>query len=433
MGGTPKPRLLGPLMSAAMVVGLMIGSGVFLLPVTLAPFGANVFIAWGVTIAGTLCLAFAFATLAARLDGGPDAYLKSAFGEPAAFLILWSYLASNWSGCAAVAIAAVGALGFAFPLLGGQALVAPLAITFILLFAIVAVMGARSAGWMQVVTTGLKIIPLVAVVAIAVHHGVQGKAFQPMPSATLAPSAVASAAALMFFSFLGFEAAALAASKTANARRIVPIATIGGTLVTAIIYVGVCTAVILLVPLGQLTSSPQPFADAIAPAWGDTAASLVAIFVAISALGALNAMTLIDGEIGFALARDGGLPRVMARENRRGAPGVSIMVSSTITAVLVWSKSGLSLGGLFAFMTLLSTVSTLVLYAACAIAALKQSITRLAKGVAALGLLFALWTFYGAGLEACLWGAALLIAGIPIWLGSRALNRRRATGPAPAE
>src|SRR6185503_14177443 len=111
MGDKHRPRLLGPLMSVAMVVGLMIGSGIFLLPATLAPFGANSFIAWGVTIAGTLCLAFVLAILASRYEGGPDAYLKAAFGERAAFLILWSYLASNWSGCAAVAIAAVGALG----------------------------------------------------------------------------------------------------------------------------------------------------------------------------------------------------------------------------------------------------------------------------------------------------------------------------------
>ena len=73
MMGASKPRLLGPLMSVAMVVGLMIGSGVFLLPVTLAPFGANTLIAWAVAIAGALCLAFAFATLAARHDGGPYA------------------------------------------------------------------------------------------------------------------------------------------------------------------------------------------------------------------------------------------------------------------------------------------------------------------------------------------------------------------------
>src|SRR4029450_10957133 len=107
---------------------------------------------------------------------------------------------------------------------------------------------------------------------------------------------VAGAAALMFFSFLGFEAAALAASRTENSRQIVPFATIAGTFLPAAIYVCVCTAVILLVPFDRLALSGQPFADAIAPAWGDGAARVLAIFVAISALGALNAMTLIDGE-----------------------------------------------------------------------------------------------------------------------------------------
>src|SRR5215211_1604416 len=97
----PSSRMLGKWMSGAMVVGTMIGSGIYLLPTTLAPYGPNLLIAFLVTISGTMCLAFAMARLAARIPGGPFNYVRSAFGETAAFVTLWSYLVSQWTGVAA--------------------------------------------------------------------------------------------------------------------------------------------------------------------------------------------------------------------------------------------------------------------------------------------------------------------------------------------
>src|SRR4029450_1014771 len=91
MDADSKPKLLGPWMSMAMVVGYMIGSAIFLLPATLAPYGRNVFIAWGVTIGGTLCLALAFARFAAKNRGGRQAYMEQAFGADAAFFTMWIY------------------------------------------------------------------------------------------------------------------------------------------------------------------------------------------------------------------------------------------------------------------------------------------------------------------------------------------------------
>ena len=120
-----ESRLLGPLMSIAMVVGLIIGAGVFLLPTSIAPFGLNMFLGWAVTIGGFLSLAFAFSALAARIEGGPYEYVKQAFGEETAFVTNWSYLISNWAGGAAVAVAFAGALARVSPALASPAMVAP--------------------------------------------------------------------------------------------------------------------------------------------------------------------------------------------------------------------------------------------------------------------------------------------------------------------
>ena len=118
-------KLLGPWMSIAMVMGYMIGSAIFLLPATLAPYGVNALIAWGVTVGGTMCLALALSRLAARNPGGPQAYVQQAFGRTAAYFIMWMYWVSVFTSTAGIAVAFGGAatatLGRSRAGLGGAA------------------------------------------------------------------------------------------------------------------------------------------------------------------------------------------------------------------------------------------------------------------------------------------------------------------------
>lgn len=116
--------MLGKWMSAAMVVGSMVGSGIYLLPTTLAPFGGNLVFAFLLTGSGTMCLALALAVLARKIEGGPFAYVDRAFGETAAFVTLWCYVLSQVTGVAGVSIAVAGALGHIYPwLISGPPLI----------------------------------------------------------------------------------------------------------------------------------------------------------------------------------------------------------------------------------------------------------------------------------------------------------------------
>ena len=101
----------------ALVVGNMIGSAVFMLPASLAPYGWTALAGWGVTIAGGLCLAFVFARLAARLPaaGGPYAYTRAAFGPAAGFLVAWADWGDRGVGHAAIAGAGVSYLSRCAP------------------------------------------------------------------------------------------------------------------------------------------------------------------------------------------------------------------------------------------------------------------------------------------------------------------------------
>src|SRR3984885_15084080 len=164
-----RPPLLGFWMCVALVVGNSIGSGVFLLPSSLAPYGLNSVVAWGVTAGGSLLLALMFAELSRAFPqaGGPYAYVNLAFGPFTAFIVAWGYWISIWVGNAAIA---TGAVSYLSPLLPWIADVpgasAAVTLFFLWLLTFVNWYGIRASGWVQSVTTVLKLLPLLAVAAL---------------------------------------------------------------------------------------------------------------------------------------------------------------------------------------------------------------------------------------------------------------------------
>ena len=414
-----------------MVVGTMIGSGIYLLPTTLAPFGPNLLIAFAITIAGTMCLAVAFAKLAARLPGGPFVYVRSAFGDTAAFVTLWSYIVSQWTGVAAVAVAVAGAIGFVIPAAGSGIGLTIVALGTIAILTLVNLAGARSAGWVQLVATLIKIIPLFAVVIfVAIRFGT-GQPVEPLTPVPVTIAGIAAAAALMLFSLTGFESAAAVANVTDDSTSTVPRATIYGTGFTGLIYLAATVCALLLLPSALAASSSAPFADAISPILGNGAGALVAIIAAISAFGTCNALLLLSAEVGRSLSAAGDLPPFFRRTNAAGAPTGSLLVGAAIAALLVLASSSESFVEVYKFIALVSTVASLVLYVVCAAAAMRLKVMGGALVVAVLGLIYAITMFFGAGLEATLWGLGLAAIGLPI----RYLSRRfssAATSPGAA-
>ena len=425
----PPSKRLGGAMSAAMVVGTMIGSGIYLLPTTLAPFGPNLVVAFLITIAGTMCLAVALAALARRIAGGPFNYVRAAFGDTPAFVTMWSYLVSQWTGVAAVAVAVAGAIGFVIPAAGSGVGLAIVALGSILILTLVNLTGARSAGWVQLAATLIKIIPLFAVVIlVAVRFG-SGQPVEPLSPVPVTFAGIAAAAALMLFSLTGFESAAVVANVTEDSANTVPRATIWGTGFTGLIYLAATVAALLLLPSALAANSSAPFADAISPILGSAAGALVAVIAAISAFGTCNALLLLSAEVGRSLAGANDLPPLFRRANAAGAPTGSLLVGAGVASLLVLASSSDSFVPVYVFIALVSTVASLVLYVACAAAALKLKTMGGLTAVALIGLLYAVAMFFGAGLEATLWGLGLALAGLPV----RWLSRRFSSAPTNLE
>lgn len=431
---------MGLWMCLALVIGNVIGTGVFLLPASLAPYGVNAILGWVVTCAGALLLAGVFARLVRAFPqaGGPYVYPRIAFGETAGFLTAWGYLMSVWVGNAAIAIGTVASLAELLPTLKsvpGAPAVTACALIWLLTF--LNWRGVRYAGAFQLITTLLKLLPLLAIVALGVWVlAAQAPRVQPLAvmleTQPIALPAVTASATLTLWALLGLESATVPVDKIADPQRTVPRATLLGTLCAVVLYIVTSAIVLLLVPNAQLADSNAPFAAAVRPFWGNAAAATLALFTFISGLGTLNGWILVQGEMPCAMARAGTLPRIFAHESRYGTPGRALFITSALITPLVLMNYSASMVHIFTFFVLLATSSFLVMYLLCSLAAVQlswqgklgprnRSLYRLLV-MAALAALYSLWTLYGAGAQAFWWSMALLAAGLPLfwWMRRRA-------------
>ncbi|NJR79235.1 amino acid permease [Sphingomonas corticis] len=411
-------RALGFWGALALVMGNLIGSGIYLLPATLAPLGANATWGWVMTIAGAMALSFVFARLAARVPraGGPYAYADAAFGPAVGFATAWSYWTLIWAGNGAVAVAVVSALSFAFPALAPHAAIVAVAIVWLMV--LVNVRGVEAAARVQVATMALKLVPLAGVALLAawllLTRGAGAVVHEaPVP---LAAGTVASAAALTFWGFLGVESATVPADRMHDPARTVPRATLIGTAAVGAIYLVVSGAITALMPRAAVAASPAPVADFLGGTFGGATAQVVALFAAVSALGALNGFVLLQGEVPRAMARGGVFPRWFGRENARGVPVRAHLLAGLLVTGVTLANYTRGMGDLFAFVAAVSLAAGMLAYFASALAGvalLRGDAAGRAAALVSAG--FVAWLSYGLGWEANGWALALLAAGVPVY------------------
>jgi basic amino acid/polyamine antiporter, APA family len=416
----------------SLTVGCMIGSGVFLLPSVLAPYGLLSFGGWIVTAGGSILVALTLSRLAARTtrSGGPYAYVHDAFGDLIGFANLWGYWASYWTGIAAIAVAFAGYLTVFVPALNdnpaGQA---ASALALIWILTLINIRGLKESSILQLVLTLLKIAPLLAIIALGALAGRAETlpAFNPQ-NAPILPT-IAATALLTMWAFVGLESGAIPASACKDAARIIPRALIIGTLTVAAIYLGATAAVMSLVPADVLANSTSPFAEA-ARGLGSWGPGLIAAGALLSTTGSANGQIFCAGQLPMAAALDRLAPRILGITDKGGAPYAALLLSATVTSLVLLANYSRGLIGAFTFLIILSTLGTLVPYLLCAIAELRHSL-RSARGWAGVALLAGLYSIFailGSGLEALIWGAVLFASGVPIYY----LVRQKAPATRPS-
>ncbi|MFZ0500540.1 MAG: amino acid permease [Steroidobacteraceae bacterium] len=435
--GEPR-RSLGLAATTSIVIGNMVGSGIFLLPASMAPYGAYSLWGWVISTAGALLLARVFSNLARRAPraGGPYAYPSLVFGEFAGFLLAWMYWLSCPAAVAAIALAFVSYLATFVPLLGTSRLVgvvAALAATWLLTG--VNILGVRAAGRMQLITVILKAAPLLVFALWGIFY------FNPHmltagETVKSVPAAINASAALAMWAFLGLECATIPTDHVKDPERTIPRATLWGTGIAAVLYILGTAAVMGVIPAGSLANSNAPFADAAKVIWGGWAGSLIAAVAVVSCFGALNGWVLISGQFAQAAARDRLFPQAFAAESTRGTPVFSLVFSSLVATLLVLMSCGRgNLVTMFGVMILISTFFSLVPYMLCSLAELLLGRDDKPRGrnigLASLAFAFALWATAGAGRDTLYWGTLLMFAGLPLYAWQKWRQADRASAPGP--
>ncbi len=419
-----KSKEIGLWTATSLVIGNMIASGLFMLPATLAIYGGISLVGWLISGAGAICLALVYSWLSKlqpSATGGPYAYTREGMGTFPAFLVAWGYWISVWCTNAAIAVAFVSYLTAFIPALGSNPFLSiGTGLSAIWFLTWINTKGIREAGLVQIITTILKLAPLL-VITIGGLFYLNADHFIPFNVSSQSNlSAITSTTTLTLFAFLGLECATIPSGNVKNAEKTVSRATIIGTLLTTFIYIAGTVAVMGLIPPSILQASQAPFADAAASIWGEEARYLVAGGAVISTFGALNGWILIQGQMPMAAARDHLFPRIFAKENKNGTPAIGIIISSLLISVLMSLNFTRTLADTYTFMVLLTTLTVLVPYLFSIIsfvmlASKHETLSGFKLVIAVFAFLYSMWAIIGAGEETVYWGFVLLMAGLPFY------------------
>ncbi len=437
--------MLGLPQATALIVGGIIGTGIFGMPALLAPFGMLGVVALVVVSIGAMALALMFGSLVKRIPsaGGPYAYSRFYFGDFAGFTSAWPYWLTAWAGNAGIVVVWViyvqALFGFD-PNNVGLAMI--IAMIGLWVPALINLAGVKNMGAFQLITTILKFIPIVFICTVGVFFAFKNFNFPAFnPSGGSIFGALSTAGALVLFSYLGVELASVAAGKIKNPAKNVPIATIAGTLVCAVAYILSLVAIFGIIPTDTLTSAggdasfSVAFVDIFGSEW---AGKVMSLFAVISGLGALNGWTMICAEMPQAAARDGLFPKFFEKVNKAGVPiwGVvfSTLLASAFTLFSYASSSGIEV---LNTLVLLTGVTAAVPYFFSAVAQIYYLMTE-GKVVspktftrdmiiAIAALVFSFWFVFGSGSTATFYAYLLILAGYVVLMGLY-VKRRRAGG-----
>ncbi len=420
---------LGFWTSTSLVIGNMIGGGIFLMPAALAAHGGISLLGWIFSAAGAFFMARVFSNLSRLLpniSGGPYAYTRRGFGDFMGFLVAWGYWISIWCSNAAITVSIVSALSTFIPALNGNPYLSAITgLSMIWLLTWVNTRGVVASGKMQLVTTILKIVPLILVAFVGIFF-IKKDHFIPFNISNESDfSALTATAAMTLFAYLGLECATIPAANVANPEKTIPRATITGTSVATFIYILVTISVLGIIPAKDLQQSVTPLADTAAVLFGQNARYWVSAGVVIAGFGALNGWIMIQGQIPAAIAKDKLFPPIFGKENKKGVPASGILISSVLVSLLLMMNYTSGLVSQFKALILLSTLCSLVPYLFSMAAYLVIRIERkhiykkdwIASVLLALGAFaFAFWAIAGAGQEIVYKGFLLLLAGVPFYI-----------------
>jgi basic amino acid/polyamine antiporter, APA family len=430
--GDQKARALGITSATGLVIGSIVGTGVFTMPAVMAGAGTMSIIVLGVIAVGATLLAVLFGQLTKRVpssDGGLYAYARHEFGDFAGYTVGWCYWIQSWAGNAAIVsswVFYVDALFNASHPSGMENW--GIAMIGLWIPAIINLVGVRQMAWFQNVTVVLKFVPLLFIGVVGWFF-VRSANFGPFnASGGSLYSAIGIAAGVALFSFIGVEAAAITAKRVHDPERNVGRSSVFGTVASAILYVLVTAVVMGLVAHHTLTGTGSPFVNAFHTMFpGSTwAPRFIAGVAVVSGIGALNGWTLIVTETSRAIAQDGLFPKAFAWRDQKGTAWFGILVGTILPSLLMLWRYEMSTGlTVFTYLVDLSVVTVAIPYFFSAIAQFTFLVSRrrrvqgwaLARdlSIAGASVLFSMWVTFASGYQVVYQALVVILAGLVLY------------------
>lgn len=418
----------------ALVTGSQIGSGVFMLPASLAPYGLYSLWGWFFSGVGAISLALVFAKLCNKIPktGGPHAYVQEAFGPVAGFFTGWTYWTISWVSTTAVVVASVGYL---IPLIGihDPSVHLGLEVGLLLLITWLNLRGVETAGCAEFVLTILKIIPLVILPLVAFYYfDIKNFVVSDTVQQTSMSQIFNQVTLLTLWGFIGVETATTPAECVENPCHTIPRAIILGTISVAVLYVLNSVAIQGVIAGDQLAKSSAPYVDATHAIFGGNWYMVVSLIASIICIGTLNAWMLSSGQIALGLAQDGLMPSIFSRKNKYDAPVAGLIVSCLGIIPLLFLTCGHNLAKQVSMLIDFSVIAFLFVYLVCCVALIKVSLrqgsifTMRQKAYSAVATLFCLWVLYEASLKTVMTASLFIVTGFPMYLYMKKRKRTSA-------
>ena len=426
-------------MATMLVCGNMIGSGVFMLPSTLAQVSGpgSTIIAWILTTIGSILIAISFANLGTKYPstGGAYQYTKEAFGDFAGFLSAWLYWNGSWIGNAAILVAITSYASVVFPILNNPTISIIFSSAVLWIFTLINIAGVKKAGKIQSFVTVFKIAFFTLFIIVA---------FLNFDSANILPmypegkglSTVPLAATSTLWAFIGLESATVAAGELENPEKNVRKSTIYGLIISASIYLLISIGSMGAMNNAELSQSSAPLTDILTNALGTQVGKILTIAVVICILGTIIGWLLSTARVAYAAGVDGVFPKFFGKINEKtGTPIISLIFGSVLVNVLLVMNFQKGMVDAFTFITILATLSYLPVYL-LSVSAEMMLIFREEKKfnfkifikksfLPLLAFIYVLWTIYGSGAETVMWGFILMLIGIPVYIYNYHKNKLR--------
>lgn len=409
-----------------LVAGNMIGTGVFLLPVNLAHVGGIAIFGWLIATAGVAALGLAFAKLGELnpQQGGPYAYARDFLGPYAGFQTNYVYWFGNWIGNIAIAVAAIGYLAELVPGITSPpgSVIATAALIWVLTFA--NILGPRVVGALETWTMALALLPILAIALLGwiwFDSAVFFAGWNVSGGSDI--HAVSRAASMALWAYMGIESAAVSAGVIENPRRNVPLATLIGLGLAAVVYVLSSSVIMGIVPNEELQTSHAPFAEAARLALGPAGVIIISVCAVLKSVGSLGGWMLLVGQSAQAAAHDGMFPRIFARLNANGVPAPGLVIVGVLMTIVLFATVSPTLADQFTRIVDLAVILIIVPYVYSAVAVVKvihdHGLPRrtfvLYKWIALTAVTYCLWAVIGGDPDTVVHAMVALLISVPLY------------------